>query len=244
MLLKNKKYIIFLSALFIVAEIVLSVLIHKIHGEVNTIVSYAAVVFACLFAVLFAERTKVYFFTQAALVMTVLADYFLVILPEIKQFPAMVFFSIAQIAYFARIYVSTEKKRMRVFHCVLRLEVVVFAVILTFIVLRHMIDAVSVISMFYFANLIVNIIFAFAQFKKNYLLAVGLLLFACCDVLIGFSFLGNYLEIAPGSFAYKLAHPGMNLAWVFYVPSQTLLALSLMPDRLKKISSSCNGTEG
>ena len=242
--MKNKKLIIILSAVFIIAETVLSVLVHKATGEANRYVSYLCVVLACLFAALFAEKTKEYFFTQIALVMTVLADYFLVMLPEIRQFPAMVFFSVAQLAYFSRIYVSTESRRTRMFHFAVRLEVVIFAIILTFIVLRHTVDEVSVISMFYFANLVINIVFAFVQFKRNYLLAIGLLLFACCDVLIGFSFLGNYLEIAPGSFAYKLAHPGMNLAWVFYVPSQTLLALSLMPDRLKKISSSCNGTEG
>ena len=232
-MLKNKKFLAALSLLFVAIEIVLSVLIQKLPGEANKYVSYASVALACLFLVLFAERSWEYLFTQVAMVMTLCADYFLVLPEKIEQFPAMIFFSVAQLAYFMRLYATTEKKGTKIFHVVFRLEFSIFAVILTFIVLRHLVDPVSVVSMFYFANLIVNIIFAFSQFKKNYLFAIGLLLFSCCDLLIGFSFLENYLEIEPGSIAYKLAHPGCNLAWMFYVPSQTLIALSLLPKRLR-----------
>ena len=232
-MIKNKRILISLSALFAITEIIFAVLIQKISGDANRYISYASVVLACLFLLLFAEKTWEYLFTQAALIMTLCADYFLVLPTEIKQFPAMIFFSIAQLSYFMRLYTSTEKKSARLFHVVVRFEASLFAVILTFIVLRHLVDPVSVVSMFYFTNLLINIIFAFSQFKKNYLFAIGLLFFACCDLLIGFSFLENYLEIEPDTIAYKLAHPGCNLAWIFYVPSQMLIALSLLPQRLK-----------
>lgn len=235
MLLRNKKTLLFSSALFISVEILLSLLIHKAHGDANRWVSYLSVVLACGFVILFAERSRIYLMTQIGLIMTVCADYFLIMLPKLEQFAAMVFFSVAQIAYFTRIILSTETKRERKVHVIFRIALSLISVILTFVILRQSADEVSVISMFYFANLVTNIIFAFAHFKNDYLFAIGLLLFACCDVLIGFSFLGNYLELSPGSLAYKLAHPGMNLAWVFYVPSQILIALSLLPERLKKI---------
>jgi hypothetical protein len=60
-----------------------------------------------------------------------------------------------------------------------------------------------------------------------------LALFICCDVCIGLSLIEGYLPLSKGSLLYHLAHPGFNLAWVFYVPSQALLALSLLPGKLK-----------
>ena len=237
-MLKNKKLLIIASTLFAITEIVLSVIIQKSHGDVNRYVSYFSVCLACLFAVLFIEDTWKYRMTQLALIMTVLADYFLVMMADLQQFPAMVFFSVAQLAYFNRIFVTSDRRLERICHVAVRCCTVVFALALTLIVLGRKADAVSIVSMFYFANLVSNIIFSFVQFKKNYLLAIGLLLFSCCDILIGFSFLENYIEIKPGSLAYKLAHPGGNFAWMFYVPSQTFIALSLLPERLKKIKAS------
>lgn len=231
--LKNKKLLIALSVVFAVAEIVFTVLVQKVSGDTNRYVSYGSVVLACLFCAIFAEKTWIYIFTQVALIMTLFADYFLVVLTEIQQFPAMVFFSVAQIAYFARLYVSTDKEKPRRLHIIVRAVAIILAVVITLIVLGKRVDAVSVVSMFYFANLLVNVIFAFAQFNKNYLFAIGLLLFACCDILVGFSCIEAYIELTPGTFAHKLAHPGCNLAWMFYVPSQTLIVLSLLPRRLK-----------
>ena len=44
----------------------------------------------------------------------------------------------------------------------------------------------------------------------------------------------EYIAIPKESFLWTLLHPGFDLAWAFYVPSQTLIALSLLPDRIKK----------
>lgn len=237
-MLKNKKILIIASTLFVIFEIVLSVTIQKSHGEINRYASYFSVCLACLFAALFIENTWKYKMTQLALIMTVLADYFLVMMADLQQFPAMIFFSVAQLAYFNRIFVSSDRRLERICHVAVRCSAVVFTLALTLIVLGRKADAVSIVSMFYFANLVSNIIFSFVQFKKNYLLAIGLLLFSCCDILIGFSFLENYIEIKPGTLAYKLAHPGGNFAWMFYVPSQTFIALSLLPERLRNIKAS------
>ena len=95
-------------------------------------------------------------------------------------------------------------------------------------------DAVAIVSMFYYANLLVNIVFAFCQPHVTRLLAIGLTLFILCDTLIGLSCLDAYVAISEDSFIWKLIHPGFDLAWAFYLPSQTLIALSLLPDRLQK----------
>ena len=79
-----------------------------------------------------------------------------------------------------------------------------------------------------------NVVFAFLSFSQNPLLAIGLVLFALCDTVIGLDLLDAYLPAFRDSAINKLLHPGFNLAWMFYLPSQALLAISLLPERLKK----------
>ena len=103
-MIKNKKILIAAVLTFIITEMTLGILLQVIMGRASELVSYTAVVLACLFCVLFAERSKSYLFTQTALICTVCADYFLVYSEEMRQLPAMVFFSITQICYFLRLY--------------------------------------------------------------------------------------------------------------------------------------------
>ena len=50
-----------------------------------------------------------------------------------------------------------------------------------------------------------------------------------CDLFIGFNIMSSsYIELSPGTFLYFLAYPGFNIAWLFYVPSQALIAISNM----------------
>ena len=227
LMIKNKKLLSASIGAFFAVEIALGILLHTSSGDRVRWFSFASVVLACLFCTVFAERSRAYLFTQLALVCTVCADYFLIITPERQQLPAMIFFSVAQLSYFMRLYIYDENKPRRVWHVASRAAVSVLAVILTFAVLGSSADAVAVISMFYYANLIINIIFAFAEFRKNSIFAIGLLLFAFCDALIGFAFLDGYLAIPADSVIYKIVYPGFDLAWAFYLPSQALLSVSL-----------------
>lgn len=146
----------------------------------------------------------------------------------------MLFFSVTQLSYFLRLYLYDENKYRRAWHIGIRAAASILAVAATFIVLGQSADSVAVVSMFYYANLIINIVFAFIQLEKPGIFAIGLLLFAMCDAVIGFSFLDGYLPIPEGSFIYKIIYPGFDLAWAFYLPSQILLAISLLPRRIKK----------
>lgn len=233
-MLQNKRLLPIAAAIFALAEGVLAVLIQLTSGNVNMWCSYAAVLLACAFLLLFFERTPAYIFTQLALGTTVCADYFLVLGGAEQKLAAMLFFSVTQLAYFLRLYLGDSHKKRRTVHVFLRIGISLFALLLTRIVLRDGADAVALVSMFYFANLLLNIVFAFWQFETSRLFAVGLLLFACCDVLIGISLIEAYLPLTEGSLLYHLAYPGFNAAWLFYVPAQTLLALSLLPRRLQQ----------
>lgn len=210
----------------------LGVLLQTVQDKTPINLRYTAVVLACLFFVLFAEKSLSFLFTMIALVCTVGADYFLVYSEEMQQLPAMLFFSVTQIAYFLRLYFEDKSQVRRLVHLICRVVLSIIAVGATFAVLGNGADSVAVVSMFYYANLVLNIIFAFIAFKKSRAFAIGLLLFALCDTVIGLSLINTYLPISEGSFIFKLIYPGFDLAWAFYLPSQALLSISLLPKRL------------
>ena len=216
-----------LCGAFVLAELTLGILLQILSGAAVVWCSYSAVLLACAFAFLFFSKTNAYFFTQAALLATVCADYFLVLRGAEQKLVAMLFFSATQLCYFGRIYLAEKKGKCHTVHGFLRILVPVLTLLITLWVLGSGADGVALVSMFYFANLTLNVIFSFMLREKPPLLAVGLLLFACCDVFVGLSLIEGYLPLTPGSLIYRLAHPGFNLAWMFYVPSQALLALSL-----------------
>ena len=157
-----------------------------------------------------------------------MADLFLVVIHPIMQLPAMIFFSITQICYFLRLYFNSKSEKEKRIHLSIRALSSVIAIIITIIVLKEKTDAVSIISMFYYANLIVNIVFAFVQYKSSKLFAIGLLLFLGCDTLVGINALVTQYITSPNAQEICNAIFGsLNWAWIFYVPSQAMLALSL-----------------
>ena len=189
---------------------------------------FSVVVISMIFAALSFSKTKSYLFTQIALVTTVCADLFLVVIEPMIQLPAMIFFSTTQICYFFRLYFETENKIENKIHLILRISLSVLVLIVTFAVLGQKTDPLSLVSMFYYLNLILNIIFAFIHFKKSQFMAFGLLLFGFCDTIVGFNMMtyayltGNAIEWINNIFS------GANWAWIFYVPSQALLGASLV----------------
>lgn len=225
----NKRQIVLLSSIFVIIEITFSILIQITSGDINTILSFSTIVLACIFPLLFMNRNRNYIYTQIGLVCTVCADLFLVVIEPMYQIPAMCFFSITQICYFLRIYFNQPSNKQKLIHLLIRIIMIVLVLSITTIVLKDKTDFLSIISMFYYTNLIMNIIFASIQYKKSLLFPIGLLLFACCDLLIGLDVLdSSYLEIKEGTFLSFLCNPGFNLAWVFYVPSQMFIALSMV----------------
>ncbi len=225
----NKTKILYpMVAIFAAVELVLGILVQTTHGDTCTAVSYAVVVLACLFCAAFAERSIRYALTQLALVMTICADLFLVVIKPLHMEVAMCFFSVTQLAYAARIHLEQASPRIRKLHLAVRVASAVLAVVAALAVLGRDADFLAVITIFYFVNLVENAVFAFLDVRRGWLLPLGLLLFIGCDLFVGFANLDIYFEIERGSFLYKLAHPGFNAAWVFYVPSQALLALSLI----------------
>lgn len=214
--------------LFIFAT--LAVLVQITKGHLNITISYAAVILACLSNLLFYENKPRFWLMQVALICTVCADWFLLVRGSGYEI-GMCFFNVTQLAYAARTYLDGTPKVRRV-QLFVRLGFWVASVAAVLAVLGDRADMLSIISVFYFVNLALNIIFAFINIRRGILFPLGLVFFILCDVFVGFSNMGGYLEIPVGSFAYWLAHPGFNAAWLFYVPSQGLLGTSLLPEWL------------
>ena len=230
----KKKIIIALSSLFVFSEWVFGVLAQRLTGDAWGVSSFISIVLVALFMLLFAERSLEYAFTQTALVFTVCADYFLVLNGAEKKLLAMIFFSLTQLFYAARIFLKTRNTRLNLPHLAVRISVSLIAVMLTVFVLGKDTDALSLVSVFYYAHLLTNVVFAFLVKGETPLFSVGLLLFSLCDLFVGFGMLDSYLPVADGSFVDRLNKIPLNMAWVFYTPSQTLLGLSLLPKKMKK----------
>ena len=80
--------------------------------------------------------------------------------------------------------------------------------------------------MIYYGNLVANAVFAFLLGRRDRIFAIGLVLFGMCDIWIGLEVLfSSYLDSNLMDFVYNANY---NLPWVFYQPSQTLIALNLL----------------
>ncbi|MBE6588784.1 MAG: hypothetical protein E7643_01270 [Ruminococcaceae bacterium] len=228
MLEKNRRLCAVFAIAFVLVETALGILLQCAHGATVRISSFLSIVIACLFCVFFVQRSRSYVFTQAALLFTVGADFFLVLLPERQQLSGMVCFLCTQLFYFLRLYFEDEKKVRRHRHAVLRVAVTLMSLLLTGAVLGEKTDALAIVSMAYYANLLLNIVFSFLQNGWRSLFSWGLVLFVLCDTLIGIASMGPYITLPADSFVWTLMHPGFDLAWAFYLPSQMLLSMSLL----------------
>lgn len=155
----------------------------------------------------------------AGLGLTVLADFCLVVCDPAQRLWGMVFFLIAQICY----CILLHRGKLLLY---LRIGLILAAEVVTFLVLGENTDALAVVSLCYYANLIMNICCAFVRWQENKWLPVALVLFLLCDTVIGLQTMGSlYLPIQNGSILHSILYPGFDLAWFFYLPSQVLLAL-------------------
>ncbi len=214
-------------ALFLFVETVLGVLLQITPSSISYLFSFSSIVLACLFCLTLAERRAAYICTQLALVCTACADYFL-LFPIRRQLLAMIFFSFVQLFYFFRLFSLDKKGKRRCIHLLLRIFSSAFALLLTAVVLGEKTDTLALMSLFYYANLLLNIVFAFLSFRRAPFFAIGLLFFGLCDTVVGFECMAAYLPIAEDSFFYRITHLGFNLAWVFYLPAQAILAISTL----------------
>ena len=221
-MIRNKKAALVIGIALAVIEIILGV---QIQLKSSGITCYASVIIAVVCALLFTKADFRSLFVALGLVFTSFADVCLVLLNPIEQMLGMVFFTAAQICYAIGIY-NIGKARVGVKTNVIpRGALALVLELAAFAVLGEAMDALVVITMLYFANLLCNTALLFFNGGSK-TLAFGMLAFIGCDVFVGLHVLvQQYVTAAEGTLLYALTHTGINVAWLFYVPSQTLIAL-------------------
>ena len=213
-----------LTACFLVIECVLYYFVLTSGGVTFTVTAYGGIVLCFLFALLTGIKTAP--LIVAGLAFTVCADYCLVVCSPIEQLWGMVFFLGAQTLYAVKLHLE-QKSRVLLW---IRLTLIAVIEIVAIVILRENLDALAVVSVCYYANLIVNIVAAFFQWHKSKLLPIGLILFILCDTVIGLQVAaGGYLPIPEDSALHNFLFMDFNLSWFFYLPSQVLIALSSLP---------------
>jgi hypothetical protein len=98
------------------------------------------------------------------------------------------------------------------------------------LVFKVKIEALVVVSGFYFISILFNvmdsvIIAVKSKIRSRILYAAGMVLFLLCDMNVGLFNVSGFVDISGGWFTalYQFAAVAM---WMFYLPAQTLIALS------------------
>ena len=186
----------------------------------NAMLKFATVICAFLFAgVLLALNGRAHLADNILLVLglacTIVSDLFLLVLGDYLEI-GLVTFICAQLFYFARI------RRTKVWLvCSVAVRVSLSAIAIIVLASLKQADALYILVAIYFVQLVMNLFenvaLAFVGKEKalkaqGILLSVAFLLFVGCDISVGLS---NLYDGMANEFI-----------WLFYTPSQTLIALS------------------
>ncbi len=229
-MLINKKIKLPFIIIFLLCQLVLWYLTLIVGGETGNTASFSIVALSFLFSLLFIDFKQLKLITQIALFFTVIADIFLLLVSPrtvVHQSIAMTSFTIVQLSYLIRLLKEQESKKINKINLILRLPLTTIIIIATCIVLKDGVNYLAIISVIYYANLILNVVFGFVNFKKSPLLAIGLLAFLLCDTVVGFVEMNrSFITVSEGNLLYALIHADFNFAWLFYAPSQVMLSIS------------------
>lgn len=212
----------FLTILFLIAEAILFVFIIFVNPSCVRILQWVSILLCFLFALKVGRKLSL---INLALLLTVVADGFLVLPASPIQIPGTTFFAFVSITYFLFLFLK-ESGKIRKIHLFSRIFLIIVVLVVAVIVLKDNTDYLSLISVFYFTNLVLNIVFSFATFRKNMLLSLGLILFALCDIVVGLVAGANiYIPVKEGGIIDSIINAPINLSWFFYIPSQVIIAL-------------------
>lgn len=172
-------------------------------------VKYAGILLCLLFALLRGSRR-----IAAALAFTAAADWFLLIRGDHLIFGVALFLCV-QTLYALHLCRNGCAPALR-----LRAAAALAAAFL--VILSGLVTPLNLLALIYFSQLAVNAALAWRQ-RRLRLFALGLTLFIGCDLCVGL-----YNVLPTDSALFPFASVGM---WLFYLPSQVLIALSPLSER-------------
>ena len=193
------------------------------HWDWSVPVKYASIV-VCLFFSLGGKRLM-----ACAMAFTLLADTFLLLL-DAHYLAGVASFCAVQILYLLRIR-GWGGWPLPLWAA---LRGGLFAAALAISAAGGILTSLTAVSAFYFTQLLCSAAESFPLARRgrpHLLFSAGLLLFIGCDLCVGLHNLPGLLGADPTAPIFSFAAVGM---WLFYLPSQVLLALSGRENALRK----------
>jgi hypothetical protein len=187
-------------------------------GSDTTGLKYAAIILCALFSALWwpVGGDKL---VTVALFFTVAADTFLLVLDD-HYLTGVLLFCVVQGLYLVRICIASGHAPM------VLLRLVLLALALGAMSVLGLLNLLNAAAAFYFVNFLSNVAESLGLRGRRYrLFSVGLVLFLCCDLLVG---IFNQRTLFSDQL-FAAARVGM---WLFYLPGQVLIVLSGLPEFL------------
>jgi hypothetical protein len=180
----------------------------------DTALKYAGVLLCLLFSLSCAAQGGDRL-VPPALLLTALADYFLLV-SNSHYALGVVIFLFAQSVYLIRLRLAAGKSYLP-----LRAGLPLLAALMLYRL--GLASPLNLLALLYFSQLLTNTVLAWTlpgwRWKT---FSAGLTLFVCCDLCVGAY---NSASLVPAP-VWSFAAVGM---WLFYLPSQVLIALSALP---------------
>lgn len=214
-----KNYRNLVTVVFLLIEAILYGMILTVSGKLLIAVCFVSIVLCFLYGLL--QRGTPLLVAGAAV--TVVADFFLVVCGPEQRLAGVISFLVVQTCY--AVFLHRRDKRWT--WLVLRFALIALITVIAIAVLQDGLDALALVSVWYYANLVMNMVISFGNFRKLGMLAIGFALFILCDTVIGLQTAAqSYLPIGKETLLYKILFMDFYLSWFFYLPSQVLIALT------------------
>lgn len=206
-------------------EILLFVLIHFVDTGIRSgVLHYLSIVLCAALVFVVKDETPALTWTRIGFFFTLGADWFLTYRHD-EQFLGTLLFLFAQLAFAKRLLSSETHPTPWI---LLRILLFGAGLIAASVLVTGLWDGLLVTALLYYALLVSNAVHASFRWNHSMLFAVGLLFYVGCDTLVGLSQSAAYLSIPVTSIWYALLHAPIDLIWVFYLPSQALIAASAL----------------
>jgi len=211
-----------LLTIFFSIETFLFVAIHFLELPLRDgLLHYLSIVVCAMLVLSVRGSDKELQWTRVAFFFTLAADWFLTYL-QTQQWLGTMLFLFSQWAYTKRLLVNETSPIVKIME---RIGLTAaFLIVGVWVVGR--LDWLMVAALTCYGLHVANAIDATIRWKTDRWFAVGLWLYVICDALVGLAASAGYLTIVPGSFVDGLVHGPIHWIWVFYLPSQALIAAS------------------
>ena len=196
-------------------------------GRLCRLFEYALVLLCAAFACVCRSQDLDGLLSMLALLFTAGADLFLVALKEEQWIPGLALFCFAQLFWALRL-LRMEAGRRRLVHGLTWALLCGTLLIVTVIVTRGG-EAVLLLAAVYASFLLTTVVFGWLT-PQNLLFTLGMTLFLGCDVFVAVNNAARYLDLGAYPLLKTLYDIPFNMMWLFYGPSQILLALSSAED--------------